>query len=1198
MSANDKKYKLQEYLDLKQFLKDHKDKLNAQIVESINSVLKIHDNFFGKLTESEVSYLLKYNSTFKSDSDKIKNQINKVKREAESCKNKVESILSNSGKNKEELDKAVTALKEKQELDDDLNDVNDKINNASSQTEKNELQKIKANIELKIAKNKRALVGFDINQLQNYASISKQAKQTTEETIDIEEELAENMNSTNEALDNRAKGINAINTALKDMGGVLMGYVKDGFEKWKEIDEKVYTVGRNIGLSSKELRGYQINVMNNYDDMASKLGMTFDELFKFQENYTKSTGRAIVLTNNQVESLGAVSKLVGDVATNEMVKNMDDFGASTQTATSYLAVNMARARSQGLDAQKASEAFANNVKLASKYTFREGINGISKMTLLSQKLKFNMDSIANAAGRFETVQEAIGTAANLQMLGGSYAAQFGNPLEAMNMAMLDMEGFTNKIVDTFSGKATFNRETGQVEMSAIDKRLMKEAANQLGISYEEAWNMASQQAKNSDIERDLSKNTQGFTEDEKAFISSKTQFIDGKHQMVFYDEEGNEQQIEIGNLTREQLNIIRSQKDVEHAIQGDVHGIHSLLHEYVKGETLDKMSWNEARKGINESIAINFADMHDEYMSPVKNLHKDVINEDNSWKLASVLGVLGGGIMTAIPMIFSKIVPNIGDTIGKKIFDTFSGWGRGPSTGGTHTTGSTSSSGWGRRIKNGAKSVWGGVKKYGGKALRGIGRVASKLPGWGKVIGIGAALLGGMSLMSAADGSQVDKSKLGGREVEPINNENKNTTSSVNQQSQELIELQKHTALLQAIANKQGIDVKTIHENSTFNKTDIEDNSEQTTASSILSDSMNTTLMASQVGSSKIAAKGLKAVAGRSGLKMAANMGRMAKAANPLGWISLGSSVLKDISGVEEGSGVDKAWSTANSALDGAALGGMIGSVIPGLGTAVGTAVGAAVGGVVGIIDNYGEDIAKATKSVVDGISGFLFGEDNMTEADKMQQSYEETKLGVVDISDPQLEQKAYVATCKIHDVVISMWHHMNGKQSNGLKEDKGLFGSLFNWGNDDSGKDKYQYNSKRNNSNEVNYINDNYLNEISIKDINHNSNSITPKVSVGLPTSIRETSIKSQYNNSLSNNLDNNKIDLNISGTIKLTSDRGSNVDIDINKLLSNKKFKSTLRDLITEKLTERNSRNVKNSRTYIIDGLDESVTDKSNRE
>ena len=114
-----------------------------------------------------------------------------------------------------------------------------------------------------------------------------------------------------------------------------------------------------------------------------------------------------------------------------------------------------------------------------------------------------MDSIANAADKFETIEGAIGTAANLQMLGGSFANQFGNPLEAMNMAMLDMEGFTNKIVDTFSGKAIFNRETGQAEMSAIDKRFLKEAAKQLGLNYEDAWNMATQSAKIKDVERSL-----------------------------------------------------------------------------------------------------------------------------------------------------------------------------------------------------------------------------------------------------------------------------------------------------------------------------------------------------------------------------------------------------------------------------------------------------------------------------------------------------------------------------------------------------------------------------------------------------------------------------------------------------------------------------------------------------------------------
>ena len=150
-----------------------------------------------------------------------------------------------------------------------------------------------------------------------------------------------------------------------------------------------------------------------------------------------------------------------------------------------------------------------------------------------------MDSIANAAEKFETVEGAIGTAANLQMLGGSFAAQFGNPLEAMNMAMLDMEGFTNKIVDTFKGKATFNRETGQVDMSAIDKRLLKEAAKQLGISYDEAWNMAAQSAKNGDVERQLNK-SQSFSDEDKAWITSKSQYNaeTKQHYDTIYNEDG------------------------------------------------------------------------------------------------------------------------------------------------------------------------------------------------------------------------------------------------------------------------------------------------------------------------------------------------------------------------------------------------------------------------------------------------------------------------------------------------------------------------------------------------------------------------------------------------------------------------------------------------------------------------------------
>ena len=1224
---------LNNMLDNNSDLKD----LYDELIEKIKVHTDLIDNFSNKVTEIADLYgisnekakdaiaLAKEYYDIKDKIDELERNISEEENEQLRLQNEITNLLNNGSGGTAVYADTVAEL-------DKVNESLDR-NYALLLDNEIELNKINKNLaKSPIAENFVNEIEKGNGQLSSTILLMNKIEATSEDINDIQSKGVGLTQQQNQLLEKQNKAYGAIARSLKG----IWGLVKDGGNKWIEIDDRVSKVGRTIGLSTEQIRGYQKNILANYSDMAAKLGMTTEEMMKFQESYTKNTGRAIMLTNEQVTSLGAMSRLVGDVATNDMVKNMDDFGASTQTATSYLALNMARARSQGLDAQKASEAFSKNVKLASQYTFREGINGISKMTLLSQKLKFNMDSIANAAEKFETVEGAIGTAANLQMLGGSFAAQFGNPLEAMNMAMLDMEGFTNKIVDTFKGKATFNRETGQVDMSAIDKRLLKEAAKQLGISYDEAWNMAAQSAKNGDVERQLNK-SQSFSDEDKAWITSKSQYNaeTKQHYVTIYNEDGEEQNIDVSQLTEAQLKIAKQQEIPEKAIQGDVHGIHSILKAYVEKEAGDSRSLKEIMTGAKEARDVAMAD----WVDPGMNAFKDVMGSltttvKNFGEIAVVLsGVFAIG-KSIFSSFFSESFNNGAKSIASKMFG-----GNGTSTPPPPGGGPSSGGFWGK-TKNAAKSVWNGTKKYGGKALKWLGGTK-----WGRIISIGTALAGGAALLSSSsDGSQVDKSKLGGREVEPINNKNENTTSSVNQQSQELIELQKHTALLQAIANKQGVDVKTIYENSTFNKTDIEDNSEQTTASSVLSDSMNTTLMASQVGSSKIAAKGLKAVAGRSGLKMAANMGRMAKAANPLGWISLGSGVLKDISGVEEGSGVDKAWSTANAALDGAALGGMIGSIIGPVGTAAGTAVGAAIGGVVGIIDNYGEDIAKATKSVVDGVSGFLFGEDNMTEADKMQQSYEETKLGVVDISDPQLEQKAYIATCKIHDVVISMWHHMNGKQSNGLKEDKGLFGgmsnsvnnvtnnvgnallntvsapfkligSLFSGNeetkqvemstidkrlmknvakqlnisyddalsmvsqnviNDNAYTSENPYNTQNyknsnlTNTNEVNYRNNSYLSEVSVKDINYNNDNVTPKVSVGLPTSIKETSVNN-YNNSSYNNIGSNKLDLNVSGTIKLTSDRGGNVDIDFNKLLNNTEFMNNLINIISQDFNKR---------------------------
>ena len=1058
-----------------------------------------------------------------------------------------------------------------------------------------------------LADSKKDLVKLDTNRKQILSRINAEYAKTNVEIKKSEETL----------------------TNVLALTKLVWGEIKSGGNKWIEIDDKLSKVGRTIGLSTQQIRGYQKNVLENYGSMAQKLGMTFEELFKFQEQYSKNTGRAVVLTNQQTMALASVSKMVGETATEEMVKNMDDFGASTQTATSYLALNMARARSQGLDAQKASETFAKNVKLASKYTFREGVNGISKMTLLSQKLKFNMDSIANAAEKFQTVEGAIETAAKLQMLGGSFTMQFANPLEAMNMSLMDFEGFTDKIIDSFSNLAYFDRQTGQVNMSPIDKQRMKHAANELGLSYEDVWNIASQKAKIGDIQRQLRYNTDynSFSEEEKSFIESKAQYnATTKNHYITYYHDGKEVSRDIDKLSPAELKIAREQTSIEKMISTDVHNIHDKLNTYIVSQAQDNKALQEAIKGNQEWWDIGKAKYMDFIMNPIK--------EHASTEYGAHIHKWGGTLLSVLTTL------GVGKYIGNRL-----------TNGATNTVSKT-------------RGLWGSIPKFG-------------------KIGVGLALATGLGtfLMSAADGSQVDKSKLGGREYIP-GEENKpqatNETETFGEvsKSNELSELEKQTVLLQLIAEKQGVNPNKIIQLASSNPNEVNEagtvestlgltasiwgdkiynkytskhlgknitNFNNTIGSKIKNASTNLGDKVQKIGT-KIGDKGadiqlknsgVKKLSGKTinkfgnktlqnvGSKVAGLGGKLVTRglAGPAGWAAIGADLVNfggQYLGLwKEGSHTDKLLNIGSKTASYAGIGAMIAGP-------VGAAVGGAVGLVTGTIQQYGKEIKEFGSKVYNGVKEGLFGSDNMSEEDKMQQSYEETKLGFVDITDPQLEQKAYIATCKIHDVVISMWHHMNGKQSNGLEKDNGLLGGLFNYNkksnvvsnintNNNGFYNSFDYSLQRNG-----YIassvkmNDNYIatynnkeydlrdsqqryeyskekllntyinnlkeqtaieqqlqmlgNDISVKTITYND-SIIPKVSVGLPTQIRETSIKNQYNNS-SSNIGNNKIDLNINGSIKLTTDKGLSSDLDINRLLVNPEFIRQITSIINNRL------------------------------
>lgn len=522
---------------------------------------------------------------------------------------------------------------------------------------------------------------------------------------------------------------NLAKSALQGSIDLVKKYGKEAVDKWREIDRHVYTTGRQMGMTTTQMRGLQKNILENYGEMANRLGMTFEEIFKFQESYTQSVGRSVILTNKQVESFAGLSKIMGETAVNDMAKNMDDFGASSQTAIDYLTLGMARAANQGLNIKSTSESFAKNMKMASRFTFSKGVDGISKMTLLSQRLKFNMESIGVAIDKFSTIEGAITSSANLQVLGGAYAANYSNPLQAMGEALLDAEGFTNRIVDTVSKTAFFNKDTGMVEMSPIEKAKMREASKTLGIDYNELWNMASQQAKMRDIDKYVS--GKGFTEEQKTFLANTAQYDakTGAWTVTKMNKDGKQSApINISNISSEELTEIQQQNDIEKSIQGDVHSIRNKLEDYLSKTVYDTKTFDETVVGQNERVKVELANFIDDGffgkgMKDVKDLLKDM-------KMSSYI------IAGAAVGIFSYMTANVIGKFGDKVSGAFGNKAKPSSSGGGS---SIFKHGIGRGLKRGAIKMFG---KGGAKALSKV------IPGLGTIATIGYGVYDGYNAIS------------------------------------------------------------------------------------------------------------------------------------------------------------------------------------------------------------------------------------------------------------------------------------------------------------------------------------------------------------------------------------------------------------------------------------------------------------------
>ena len=337
--------------------------------------------------------------------------------------------------------------------------------------------------------------------------------------------------------------LTTILSLAQSIGGGIMSIAKQGMDAMMQYHDRSIQFARSVGMTYKESQAYADVLIERASELGIKYGIAADKVLELQENLTKSTGRSMMLNNNDAEKFVQINKLVGaDTAnafTSTITKNL---GGQIHTVTGAVSKAYTTAMKSGLDAATFSKKVADNLSLANRYSFRNGIDGITKMTAMSEKLGVNMDSIAKSMDNFMDLDKAIENSAKLNMLGGAAGAFGSNPLTMAYEANYDPEAFMERAKDTLGGLATFDAKSGTANVNGMNRDFVKSIAEAMGMSMEDAMTMAKKQAEIKYKESQFGGQLSAIPESQRDFVLNKS-YVGQDGQLKMTDSQGNERNV-------------------------------------------------------------------------------------------------------------------------------------------------------------------------------------------------------------------------------------------------------------------------------------------------------------------------------------------------------------------------------------------------------------------------------------------------------------------------------------------------------------------------------------------------------------------------------------------------------------------------------------------------------------------------------
>lgn len=506
------------------------------------------------------------------------------------------------------------------------------------------IQNLKA-IEETLKANAKIQAEFEAKILElrkKRVTASKADKKIIGEQLALEQEKLKVLNSQTDVLKKNGdilvdnlKEVNKMNLLITKTGAgavkmlsSLPGLYKKGVGELKSLGlldmaKATKTAALQMGIFSEQSKGFEKNIRNAAIN-TNMMGVGLEDLAKMQSSYSEELGRTVILNQQGLEAMAAMSKATGLGAEGaaKMAADMENQGLSAEKTAAYTEQTMNDAHKMGLNTSKVMKNMASNMKMLNKYNFKGGVQGLAKMAKTATKLGVDMNMVSGMADKLFDIEGAVDMSAQMQVMGGEWA-KLADPFKLMYMARNDMDGLMESMGKAAESSVTFNKANGEMSISAMEMHKLRKIAEQTGVSYEELATAGKNARKFTEIKKQMGYN---FDKDTQEFIANTATFKDGKASIMIKGEPKLISQLTSADKDALKAQITQKQSMKEMAEQS--------------------MNFDESLKGLIDSLKVAALPLIDslntELIPRIKGLFQQMKDEDWFGKIGEFAKTIGG----------------------------------------------------------------------------------------------------------------------------------------------------------------------------------------------------------------------------------------------------------------------------------------------------------------------------------------------------------------------------------------------------------------------------------------------------------------------------------------------------------------------------------------------------------------------------